>query len=77
MMKQFKITYQTTNRDNFSLEIYLKEIGKTELLTNDQEFELSRKIEDGDKNALDELVKANLRFVVSVAKKYQNQGLSL
>lgn len=77
MMKQFKTTYQTTNRDDFSFEIYLKEIRKTELLTVDQEFELSRKIEGGDKKALDELVKANLRFVVSVAKKYQNQGLSL
>jgi RNA polymerase primary sigma factor len=77
MMKQFKITNRITNRDNFSLEIYLQEIGKTDVLTVDQEFELARRIDEGDRNAFDELVKANLRFVVSVAKKYQNQGLSL
>jgi RNA polymerase primary sigma factor len=76
-MKQFKISKQFTDRDNFTLNIYLQEIGKTDILTAEQEFELARRIEEGDKRALDELVKANLRFVVSVAKKYQNQGLSL
>ncbi|MDZ7742872.1 MAG: RNA polymerase sigma factor RpoD/SigA [Bacteroidota bacterium] len=76
-MKKFRISKQNTNRDNFSLEIYLQEIGKTDILTADQEFELARRIAEGDKKALDELVTANLRFVVSVTKQYQNQGLSL
>ncbi len=76
-MRQLKITKQITNRESHSLDKYLQEIGKVELLTPEEEVELARKIKEGDDEALDKLVKANLRFVVSVAKQYQNQGLSL
>ena len=76
-MRQLKITKQVTNRETQSLEKYLQEIGKVELITAEQEVELARKIKQGDKKALEKLTKANLRFVVSVAKQYQNQGLTL
>ena len=76
-MRQLKITKQVTNRETASLDKYLQEIGKVELLTPDQEVSLARKIREGDRNALEQLTKANLRFVVSVAKQYQNQGLTL
>jgi len=72
-----KITKQFTNRESLSLDKYLQEIGKVELLTPEEEIELAIKIKKGDQKALEKLVKANLRFVVSVAKQYQNQGLSL
>lgn len=72
-----KITKQFTNRESKSLDQYLQEIGKVDLLTPDEEIELAIRIKKGDKNALDKLTKANLRFVVSVAKQYQNQGLPL
>ena len=76
-MRQLKITKSITNRESASLEKYLQEIGHEERLTTDQEVELAQKIRKGDKKALERLCKANLRFVVSVAKQYQNQGLSL
>ena len=76
-MRQLKITKSITNRESQSLERYLQEIGKVELLSADEEVILARKIKDGDQKALERLTKANLRFVVSVAKQYQNQGLSL
>lgn len=76
-MRQLKITKQVTNRDTLSLDKYLHEIGKVELLSAEKEVELAKRIRKGDREALDMLVKANLRFVVSVAKQYQNQGLSL
>jgi RNA polymerase primary sigma factor len=76
-MRQLKITKQVTNRDAASLDKYLQEIGKVDLISSEEEVELARRIKDGDEKALDKLVKANLRFVVSVAKQYQNQGLSL
>ncbi len=72
-----KITKQFTNRESQSLDRYLQEIGKVELLTAEEEVELARKIKKSDQKALEKLVKSNLRFVVSVAKQYQNQGLSL
>lgn len=72
-----KISKQFTNRDSHSLDKYLQEIGKVELLTPEQEIEYSIKIKKGDQVSLEKMVKANLRFVVSVAKQYQNQGLSL
>jgi RNA polymerase primary sigma factor len=72
-----KITKQYTNRESQSLDKYLQEIGKVDLLTPDEEIDLAIKIKKGDQLALERLVKANLRFVVSVAKQYQNQGLSL
>lgn len=72
-----KITKQYTNRESQSLDKYLQEIGKVDLLTPDQEIELAKRIKQGDQIALETLTKANLRFVVSVAKQYQNQGLSL
>jgi len=72
-----KITKQYTNRESQSLDKYLQEIGKVDLLTPDQEIDLAIKIKNGDQGALERLTKANLRFVVSVAKQYQNQGLSL
>ncbi len=76
-MRQLKITERFTTRHVDSLEIFLQEIGKEEMITAQEEFELAKKIRDGDQVALEKLVKANLRFVVSVAKQYQNQGLSL
>jgi RNA polymerase primary sigma factor len=76
-MKQLKITKQITNRENESLDKYLNEIAKVDLITSDMEAELARKIREGDPIALEKLTKANLRFVVSVAKQYQNRGLSL
>jgi len=76
-MRQLKITKSITNRESQSLEKYLQEIGKVELITPEEEVSLARQIKLGDQNALDRLTKANLRFVVSVAKQYQNQGLSL
>ena len=76
-MRQLKISKQITNRESQSLDKYLQEIGKVELLTPDQEVELAQLIRRGDMRALEKLTKANLRFVVSVAKQYQNQGLSL
>ena len=76
-MRQLKISKQVTNRETASLDKYLQEIGKVDLITADEEVELARKIRGGDANALEKLTKANLRFVVSVSKQYQNQGLSL
>jgi len=76
-MRQLKITKSITNRESQSLEKYLQEIGREELITAEEEVRLARKIREGDQDALDRLTKANLRFVVSVAKQYQNQGLSL
>jgi len=76
-MRQLKITKQVTNRDTPSLDKYLQEIGKVELISPDEEVNLARRIKSGDPDALSKLVKANLRFVVSVAKQYQNQGMSL
>jgi len=76
-MRQLKITKQVTNRDTLSLDKYLHEIGKVELLTAEKEVELAKRIKRGDNEALEALIKANLRFVVSVSKQYQNQGLSL
>ena len=76
-MRQLKITKQVTNRETASLDKYLQEIGKVELITAEEEVKLAIKIKNGDKVALERLTKANLRFVVSVAKQYQNQGLSL
>jgi len=76
-MRQLKITKQVTNRETASLDKYLQEIGKVDLITADEEVELAQKIKAGDRRALEKLTKANLRFVVSVAKQYQNQGLSL
>ena len=76
-MRQLKILKSITNRESASLDKYLQEIGHEELLTTDEEVELAQRIRKGDKRALERLTKANLRFVVSVAKQYQNQGLSL
>lgn len=76
-MRQLKITPSITNRESDSLDKYLQEIGREELITIEQEVELAQRIRKGDHAALDKLVRANLRFVVSVAKQYQNQGLSL
>jgi len=76
-MRQLKITKQVTNRETPSLDKYLHEIGRVDLLTAEEEVELARRIRHGANEALNTLVKANLRFVVSVAKQYQNQGLSL
>ena len=76
-MRQLKITKSITNRESESLEKYLQEIGREELLSTDEEVELAQRIRKGDRKALDRLTKANLRFVVSVAKQYQNQGMSL
>ncbi len=76
-MKQLKITKSITNRESASLDKYLQDIGREELITVDEEVELARRIKKGDRLALEKLVRANLRFVVSVAKQYQNQGLSL
>ncbi len=76
-MRQLKITKSITNRESASLDKYLQEIGRKDLITVDEEVELAQRIKQGDQAALDKLVSANLRFVVSVAKQYQNQGLSL
>ena len=76
-MRQLKITRSITNRESASLDKYLQEIGKEELLSADEEVDLAARIKKGDQKALERLAKANLRFVVSVAKQYQNQGLSL
>lgn len=76
-MRQLKITKQVTNRESPSLDKYLHEIGKVQLITAEEEVALAKKIRQGDEKALGELINANLRFVVSVAKQYQNQGLSL
>ena len=76
-MRQLKITKSITSRDSASLDKYLQEIGREALLPVEEEVELSQRIRKGDRRALDKLVRANLRFVVSVAKQYQNQGLSL
>lgn len=76
-MRQLKITKQITNRETASLDMYLQDIARVELITADEEVVLAKKIKEGNQRALDKLVKANLRFVVSVSKQYQNQGLSL
>ncbi|HQF27621.1 MAG TPA: sigma factor, partial [Bacteroidia bacterium] len=76
-MRQLKITQSITNRESASLEKYLQDIGKEAMVTPQEEVELAQKIRNGDRVALDKLTRANLRFVVSVAKQYQNQGLSL
>lgn len=76
-MRQLKISKSITNRESASLEKYLSEIGKEGMINSDEEVRLARLIREGDQNALDKLTRANLRFVVSVAKQYQNQGLSL
>ncbi|MCX6273021.1 MAG: sigma-70 family RNA polymerase sigma factor [Bacteroidetes bacterium] len=76
-MRQLKITKQVTNRETASLDKYLQEIGKVELITAEEEVQLAQRIKMGDRAALEKLTKANLRFVVSVSKQYQNQGLSL
>src|ERR1022692_143393 len=76
-MRQLKITKSITNRESASLEKYLQEIGKEGFISAEEEAILAKKIREGDQQALDRLTKANLRFVVSVAKQYQNQGLSL
>jgi len=76
-MRQLKIAKQVTNRETASLDKYLQEIGRVDLITADEEVELARRIKAGDRSALERLTKANLRFVVSVSKQYQNQGLAL
>ncbi len=76
-MRQLKITKSITNRESQSLDKYLQDIGREELITAEEEVELARKIKQGDQRALEKLTRANLRFVVSVAKQYQNQGLTL
>ncbi len=76
-MRQLKITKQVTNRETASLDKYLQEIGRVDLISAEEEVELAKRIKNGDRQALDRLTKANLRFVVSVSKQYQNQGLSL
>ncbi len=76
-MRQLKITKSITNRESASLDKYLQEIGREELITAEEEVILAKKIKDGDQRALEKLTRANLRFVVSVAKHYQNQGLRM
>jgi RNA polymerase primary sigma factor len=76
-MRQLKIAKQVTNRETASLDKYLQEIGRVDLISADEEVELARRIKNGDRAALERLTKANLRFVVSVSKQYQNQGLAL
>jgi RNA polymerase primary sigma factor len=76
-LRQLKISKQITNRESESLDKYLQEIGKVDLITSEEEVELAKRIRDGDQIALEKLTKANLRFVVSVAKQYQNHGLTL
>ena len=77
IMRKLKITKQVTNRETASLDKYLQEIGRVDLISAEEEVELAKRIQAGDKAALERLTKANLRFVVSVAKQYQNQGLTL
>ena len=76
-MRQLKITKSITNRESASLDKYLQEIGREDLITVEEEVELAQRIRKGDRIALEKLTRANLRFVVAVAKQYQNQGLSL
>ena len=76
-MRQLKISKQITNRESQSLDKYLQEIGKVSLVSIDEEVDLAQRIREGDQMALEKLTKANLRFVVSVSKQYQNQGLTL
>src|SRR6188768_4197594 len=76
-MRQLKISKQITNRESQSLDKYLQEIGKVDLITSDEEVKLAQRIREGDQMALEKLTKANLRFVVSVAKQYQNYGMTL
>ena len=76
-MRQLKISKSITNRESASLDKYLQEIGREDLISVEEEVELAQRIRNGDQRALDKLTRANLRFVVSVAKQYQNQGLSL
>ena len=76
-MRQLKITNKITTRESLALDKYLNDIGKIDMLTAEEEAELARKIKQGDQEALNRLTQGNLRFVVSVAKQYQNQGLSL
>ena len=76
-MRQLKISKSFTNRESDALDKYLQDIGHEELLSLDEEVELAQRIKEGDNKALEKLTRANLRFVVSVAKQYQNQGLSL
>ena len=76
-MRQLKITKSITNRESAALEKYLQEIGKEEMISAEEEVELAQRIRHGDQKALERLTKANLRFVVSVAKQYQNQGITL
>ena len=76
-MRQLKITKQVTNRETKSLNSYLQDVSKIDLITAEEEVELAQRIREGDQSALDKLSRANLRFVISVAKQYQNQGLSL
>ena len=76
-MRQLKIVKQVTNRETASLDKYLQEIGREQMITADEEVELAQRIKNGDRRALERLTRANLRFVVSVAKQYQNQGLTL
>ena len=76
-MRQLKINKSITNRSSAALDKYLVEIGREELITTDEEVELAQRIHKGDQKALEKLTRANLRFVVSVAKQYQNQGLAL
>lgn len=76
-MRQLKISKQVTNREVASLDKYLQEISRVDMVSPEEEVELAKRIKQGDKEALDRLTKANLRFVISVSKQYQNQGLSL
>ena len=76
-MRQLKISKSITNRETASLDKYLQDIGKEELITAEEEVSLAQRIKQGDQEALEKMCKANLRFVVSVAKQYQNQGLNL
>ena len=76
-MKQLKITTKITSRDSFSIDKYLNEISKLPMLSEEEEVIVAKKIRDGDHVAMDKLIQSNLRFVVSVAKQYQNQGLAL
>ncbi|MEL6562697.1 MAG: sigma-70 factor domain-containing protein, partial [Bacteroidota bacterium] len=76
-MRQLKITKQITNRESQSLDKYLHEISRVELINAEDEVQLAKKIKNGDRIALERMIKANLRFVVSVAKQYQHQGLTL